>query len=122
LIARNTYSASRRGIPSAAFLRLGKQQPKLGAPVHERQAKPLQIRMPGPDQPLDFRNLPAAALDSSCLLPTLLRDLIERAYVAVKGGRHSRVFLEPSADAVGISRIEFHEPSLPAAALARDQR
>jgi hypothetical protein len=43
--------------------------------------------MPAPDQELDFRDLPAAALDSRSLLQTLLRHLVERASVAVKDGR-----------------------------------
>jgi hypothetical protein len=76
--------------------------------------------MPAPDQELDFRDLPVAALDSCSLLQTLLRNLVERASVAVKDGRLSRVLLEPPNNAVGVSRIELHEASFSAPALARD--
>jgi hypothetical protein len=39
--------------------------------------------MPCPDLAFDGRNLPAAALDSCRHLPTLLRDFIKGAYIAV---------------------------------------
>jgi hypothetical protein len=77
--------------------------------------------MPTPDDTFYFRNLPAATLDSRSLLATLLRNLVEGVSVAVKDGELSRVFLEPPADTVGVLGIEFHEASLPAAALTRDQ-
>jgi hypothetical protein len=71
--------------------------------IRKGQAKPLDIRLPGPKQPLDFRNLPAAAINS--LLPPLNRDLLEGAALAVQRRLLAGVLLPTLHYHIGIARI-----------------
>ena len=48
---------------------VGEQQPQLGGPIRQREAKSLQVRVAGSDLGFDGRDLPAAALDSCSRLP-----------------------------------------------------
>ena len=77
----------RRGSASAAFLCLGgEQKPQFLRPIRKRHAETLDVGMAGQQQRLDFRNLPAATLDSCRCLSALLRDLLERPPVGLEGG------------------------------------
>ena len=76
--ARSIF-ASGRAISFLLF-----EQPQFGAPVRERQAQSLQVRMPGADLRLDFRDLAAASLDSCCDSQPLGFDLRERPAVRLQ--------------------------------------
>ena len=63
--------------------RLAQQDSQLGRPVHQRQAQPLQVGVPGSELSFDGRNLLAALRDSCRILPAFRRNLLERSPVAI---------------------------------------
>jgi hypothetical protein len=54
------------------------QQPEFRAPVRQREPQSLEVRMPGANLFLYFRDLAAASLDSCCHSQPLGLDLFER--------------------------------------------
>ena len=62
-----------------------------------------------------------AMLDSRGLLEALLRDFIERPPVAFESCLLARVFLITPNDAIGVLRIDLHQPRLAVPPLASDQ-
>src|ERR1022692_5186178 len=77
--------------------------------------------MAGAQQRLAFRNLPAATLDSSSILPAFQRDLVERPPVAVQHRLPSREPLPPDDRHVYILRVDVDSIAQPPCALGRDQ-
>jgi hypothetical protein len=68
---------ARRGNPSAAFLSLAsEEQQQFPGPIGQRQAQPLQVRIPGSDLRLDVRDLLAVARDSCRVALAFLSDLV----------------------------------------------
>jgi hypothetical protein len=74
--------------------------------------------MAGKDLLLDSRDLATATFDSRSLLQALLRDLIERAAVAIQHRLSPCVLLIASNDAVCILRIDFHKARFASTPLA----
>ena len=94
------------GFFPAALLVL--EDPQLRRPVHECPAQAREVWVASPDPGFDFRELPAATLDSRSLLNALLRDLGERAPVTVQNGLLAGVLFPPTHNAVGVFGINFH--------------
>jgi len=59
--------------------------------------------------------------DSQSLLPAGRRDIPERPAVAVEHGFLARIFLETSANHIGVTRVQLHQPGCAPAAFAGDQ-
>ena len=79
---------------------------------HYRKPTPRARRVPGAEFCLDARALPATAGDSRGLLLAFLGHFVEAAPVDVDHYLLSRVFLESSADAIRILRVDLHQPRI----------
>jgi len=79
---------------------------------HYRKPTPRARRLPGTEFCLDARDLPATAGDSGGLLLAFLGDFVEAGPVGVDHYLLSRVFLESSADAIRILRVDLHQPRI----------
>ena len=79
---------------------------------HYRKPTPRARRLPGTELYLYARDLPATAGDSRGLLLAFLGDFVEAAPVGVDHYLLSRVFLESSADAIHILRVDLHQPRI----------
>jgi hypothetical protein len=88
-------------VPTA--IRGARYQSQLRRPICKCQAKPLHVRVSGPEQLFDFRNLPAATRDS--LLPPFNSDFLERAPIALESRHLAGVLLPPLHNHVGIARV-----------------
>ena len=79
---------------------------------HYRKPTPRARRLPGTELYLYARDLPATAGDSGGLLLAFLGDFVEAGPVGVDHYLLSRVFLESSADAIRILRVDLHQPRI----------
>jgi hypothetical protein len=81
----------------------------------------MEVWMPGPDLLLNHCDFRTATTDSRSLCQPFRPDLVEGTPVRIENRDLACVFLPASANYVGVLRIEFHQPSVTAAALASDQ-
>jgi len=81
--------------------------PQLLGPVRERQAKALQIGVPGKDQRFYFRDLAVAAGDSCRDLQTFGFHLLERPAIAIERCFSAREPLPSLDDDIDVLRIEL---------------
>jgi hypothetical protein len=59
---------------------------QFGVPIRQSEAQPREVQMPGPDQPLDFRDLPPASFDSCRDRHPFGSDFVERAAITLEAG------------------------------------
>jgi hypothetical protein len=91
-------------------------------PVRQCPAQALEVWIASPNLSFDFRNIPAATLDSRSLLNALPRDLRERTPIIVQNGLLAGVLFPAMHNAVGVFWINFYEPRFAAPPLTGDQR
>ena len=103
----------------AAFLF---ENPQLRRPVSQRQAQAGDVRVPAPERLLRVRNLPAASVDSSRDLGSLLGDLAEGSPVAIEDCILSRELLPADNGDVHVLRLKLNQSRLAPGFLTSDQR